>query len=535
LSIDAIIIANDEDTSLSGSSPFKLHWDGITADIQVIVNLIKNKGHVIQPIDKNGKMIWSSSQRLNGTYLLSYLLYHRFQVELINNYFHERDRFIKLLQDSPRVVIVSTTFIHTKKDLHNLVSDIRSLAPDIFIIAGGPFVNSSYRIREKYDNPLYRTGEIKNNFLFFNQDDPLVDLYIISARGENLLGIVLDRIKKNQGMDDLPNLAFFEKGQYRFTRMNDDPYRQEWHPVEWNLLPDNVFQTGVASLQASTGCPFKCTYCNFSKDPRLLSVKPLDQLVDEMRAVAKRGIKYVWFVDDNFRLGKEDMNLFCKRIIAEDIHIRWMTFIRADSLLHADLDLLRDSGCRELQLGLESADPHILENMNKKMDPPIYAKVINDLLSVGIDCSCYFISGFPGETEETIHRTKDFIKNIEHPELDGALSWSIYPFMLAPLSPIFEDSMRKKYDLTGSMHQWRHKTMNSEQARVHIRNIFFEIEKSGPIYRGDNQELLRRLDARKRKNFIVQRHILSRINLKRPLKPEEMIDSFLPIVSDILD
>lgn len=532
MTLDAIIIAANENISLSGSSPFKLALDGRTADIQVVLNYIKNKGQIVLPIGDE-EMNLSYTPHLNGIYLFSYLSRYHFNLGLINNYHKERDTFIKLLQDSPRVIIISTTFIYTKSQLFELVRDIRSLAPDIFIIAGGAFVYQSYLIFKRSYEENYANNDLKNDFLFFDRNEPAVDLYIISPRGEKILSDALHDICKKQKISELPNSAFLVGNNYQFSSQIDDISASEEIAIDWKVLPDYLFKSGVMSLQASTGCPYKCAFCNFNKDRRLLYVKPIKHLIDEIKIIAGRGIKYIWFVDDNFRLGKNDMNSFCKHIINENIQIHWMSFIRADSLLYADFELLHKAGCRELQFGLESADPQILKNMNKKADPHIYTQVIKNLLSAGIDCSCYFISGFPSETEETIERTKTFIKTIEHPELNGALSWSVYPFMLAPLSPIYETEMREKYKLTGYMNNWKHKTMDSQQARNNIKKIFLETEKSGPIYRGDNQEILNRLNPEQRKQFIVKRHELSRLAFKGELNKSDILNSFSLLTANI--
>ena len=142
----------------------------------------------------------------------------------------------------------------------------------------------------------------------------------------------------------------------------------------------------------------------------MIYVKTDEQLIEELKSVADRGVRYVRFIDDNFRLGQKSLDRFCRRIVDEGIRIRWMTMIKINTLENADLDLLRQAGCYEVALGLESADPAVLANMNKKAKPDTYGPVIRKILSAGINCSCYFLFGFPGETEETIRRTRDFIK-----------------------------------------------------------------------------------------------------------------------------
>jgi radical SAM superfamily enzyme YgiQ (UPF0313 family) len=245
-----------------------------------------------------------------------------------------------------------------------------------------------------------------------------------------------------------------------------------------------------------------------------------------MKAVAEQGARYVWFVDDNFRLGKSDLEAVCRRFIEEGINQHWMTFIRASTLDNIDPDLLRLAGCIEVQLGLESADPLILKNMNKKASPNLYNRVLKKLLKAGINCSCYFIFGFPGETEKSAQRTRDFIKSYDNAAYDGNLCWSMFSFMLAPLSPIYEHEARHKYGLSGYMHKWKHATMNCDQAREQVLKTFFEIENSGPIYRGDNQDQIRGLKPGVRMEFYAMRHKLSKVALSGDLGNEKMLQSF---------
>jgi len=279
-------------------------------------------------------------------------------------------------------------------------------------------------------------------------------------------------------------------------------------------------------MQASNGCPYKCAFCNFVKDSRLAFVKPVDQLIAEMKDAASRGARYVRFVDDNFRLGSDDLNAVSQRLVDEGAPLRWMSFIRASTLEHADVALLRRSGCMEVQLGLESADPQVLNNMNKRADPKMYAEVVGRVLAAGINCSSCFVIGFPGETEQSVRRTIDFIKGVESKEYEGVFSWSIYPFLLAPLSPVYESESRKGYALAGYMRNWKHHTMDSDQATEHVVRAFAELENSGPIYSGDNIEMLLDLSPEQRKEFARCRHRLSKLAMQDRLDRKAVMKSF---------
>jgi anaerobic magnesium-protoporphyrin IX monomethyl ester cyclase len=532
MAIDAIIISDSQEDSVSGSNPLKLKLQGRVANIQVVNNYLRHQGKIKLPIKYDGMKSWSSAPKLNGLFLFSYLNQNKFQVALVNSYYEEKKKFINLLNENPRAVIISTTFIHNKKSLCNVAKDIRALAPDVFIIVGGPFIYLSYMMLQRSSDRDYDTQSAKEDLLFLNIDnEPSVDLYIISPRGEKTLCKTLKCLIENRSIGGIPNSARLSGETYIFTSRIDDVSDAPEVYIDWNSLPNNFFQTGALPMQASNGCPYRCTFCNFNKDRRLLYIKPSEQLICEMESVSNHGAQYIWFVDDNFRLGRGDLDAFCRSIISRGISLKWMSFMRASTLENVNAKLLRQSGCIEVQLGLESADPQILKNMNKRSTPELYEKTIRKLLSAGINCSCYFIFGFPGETDETAQRTVEFIKRIDSLNSEGYVAWSIFPFILSPLSPIYENEMRQKYHLTGYMKHWKHSSMDSKRALYIVLKAFMEIENSGAIYRGDNLDILNSLDYYKRKEFQVIRHRLSKLALNGRIDSNEIVESFAGILT----
>ncbi|MBT3255439.1 MAG: radical SAM protein [Deltaproteobacteria bacterium] len=525
--LDAIIIAEAGDVGSADIIHERLRLDGKVATIQVLKNYLKNNGHVVPPVEGSGIMNWGAAYRLNGIYLLSYLLKSGLHIKLIDRYFKDNETFKEMLADPPRAVVISTTFIRNKQTLHRLVEDIRNQAPDIFIIAGGPFVNLSYRMLQRSSDPGYETRLAENDFLFFQNEQPRVNLYITGLQGEDILLAALQRIRLNRPLDDLPNTVRFDGGKYSFSEQKDYIFNNLNTSISWESLPEKIFRPGVIPVQTSKGCPFRCAFCNFTKDRRLMFIKSLDRLVEELKAVSARGVKFVRFTDDNFRHGKGNLNTLSRRIIQENIPVKWMTMVRATALENVDFELLKKSGCIEVLLGLESADPQILANMNKKANPQLYARVVKRLLAAGIDVSCYFLFGFPGETGETVQKTLDFIRLIEFPELPGTLSWALFPFSVAPLSPVYEPEMRRNYGLTGYMGQWHHRTMASMDVMGHIKRVFNALEHSCPMYRNDNLEMLHDdLLPAERKRLFLTRHRLSKRAIKDNLSKAEIIKAF---------
>jgi p-methyltransferase len=526
--LDAIIISDTGSETYSASSPLRLQLDGKTAWIQTVRNYLSNNGQVVAPVKGEHENNWHDAPRLNGIRLLSYLQANGFEVKLIGSYYDERDHFINILNENPKVVIISTTFITNKDILRKLVNDIRSFAVDIFIIAGGPLVLSSYLLLQRSHDSGYDIISPKEDFLFLsNENRPDIDLYIVDKGGEQILSEALGRIKEGRHLNDLPNTARWKNNEYVFSERKELSLLTS--VIDWKYIPENIFRSGVINVQTSVGCPYNCEFCNFIKDRKHTFIKPLDQLVKELKDISDRGIEYVRFVDDNFRLGRNDLGEVCRRFIKEGLSLKWMSFIRASTLDKTDLKLLKKAGCVETQIGIESADRTVLKNMNKHADPEMYFRVVSNLLETGISCSTSFIVGFPGETEESFKRTVDFIESVPKDSQEGLYYWSIYPFFVAPLSPIYEPKNRAKYNLKGYMDKWEHSTMISRQAYEHIKNAFLKIENASPIYSGDNIDMLTELSIERRKQFMKVRHDLSKRLLKASLDNSLVINSFSPI------
>ena len=532
MSLDAIIISNFGTESLSASNPQRLSLDGRVADIQTIINYLQHNGKIEKPIVGSDRENWSSAPTLNGVMLASFLKKRGYSTELINDFYRDQEQFINAIHRNPRLIAVSTSFVYSKDHLINVVKDIRQQAPDAIVVAGGPFIYQSYLIHERSCAPIYSSKEIKQSYLFFDNRQPAIDVYVVSQRGENILCEVLAALRNNQSLKTIPNTALYENGSVRFTQRVDEPTQIEDCFVNWDEFDKSLFSSKVMSMQASIGCPYRCAFCNFTRDSRLVLSKPLDQIILEFKKVAQQGIQYVWFVDDNFMLGTGDLNTSLRRLVEENSGIKWMSFIRADALKNIDYKLLHRAGCIEVQLGLESADPSILRNMNKKADPDTYRTVIKNLLKAGINCSCYFIFGFPGETAETAQRTRDFIHSIEYPELEGVMRWSLYPFLLVPLSPIFEEEQRRRYGLNGSLSNWSHSTMNTEQAIREVVKTIQTCQRSGAIYRSDNLSLLDTMTNKQKKLFYAVRNILSKKMMVEKLHSSEILQTFSEVFTD---
>jgi p-methyltransferase len=526
MELNAIIIASDDLSTFTLSSAHRLKYGNELATIQLVKALVDNKGHPdCSGLTMNQKLNWQHAPKLNGIVLYSYLNSKGINCEIIDSFAFEKPRFQELLRCQPNVIIISTTFIPLKAALEQLVAQIRQTAGPIPIIAGGPFIYSSYLLHQRKVDPDYDTDSPAQDYLFLDDSPaPDIDYFVISPQGLRTLHTLVKGIIKDEPVDAMPNIAHYRSQELVINPMSEEPYEKV--AIDWRNLPQHLFSNGVLNIQASNGCPYHCRYCNFVKDPRGTFVRPIDEIVDDMVQIQEKGIKYVRFVDDNFRLGKPDLKEVCENIIQAGVTLKWMSFMRIDTLIGFDLDLLKRSGCVEVQLGLESAHAGMLEKMNKKVNADQYYPVIRNLMRHGINVTAMFVIGFPGETPETAKTTIDFIKSIDFEEAPGHFRWALFSFVLLPLSPIYPESQRTESNLRGYLIKWCHDGMDSATARDIIDKAYSEIDRSSPAYTGDSLVLFDELPPYKGRKFLLTRHRLSKLATEKALEAEDLVSAF---------
>jgi anaerobic magnesium-protoporphyrin IX monomethyl ester cyclase len=190
-------------------------------------------------------------------------------------------------------------------------------------------------------------------------------------------------------------------------------------------------------------------------------------------------VKIIRFTDDNLFLTRKHVEEYCRKIMEVGKGIRWSSLIRASSISKENVTLLRDSGCISTMIGMESGNRNMLKELNKEDTPEHYLEVVESLNKQGISTQLTFLVGFPGETSQTIEDTINLINQF-HYQGPAVNDVSVFPFGLAPLSPIYSPENRKKYNLKGYMMNWSHDTMNSEEAKkyagemfIHLKNIHY--------------------------------------------------------------
>jgi p-methyltransferase len=426
------------------------------------LNYVDLLNHVLALADghegANGKHRFESGDipNLAAVYLTNYLRRRGHDAAFINLFQREKEQLSEYLAQNPLCVAITTTFYVLNFPVNEMVEFIREHNSEVKIVVGGPLIANHLR--------NYREDKLTTAL-----DDLGADIYVTDSQGELTLTQIIECLKNGGDIRDVPNLIYSENGKFQRTRVVTENNSLDENYINWRGFPDcdlgHTLQTRTAR-----SCAFKCSFCNYPGRAGALTLAGLDTLEKEFDSMRELGVRNVVFIDDTFNVPLPRFKDICRLMIKKDYRFNWFSYFRCSNSDQEAFDLMAESGCRGVFLGIESGSPAILKNMNKAATVEKYATGIERLHQHGILTFGSFIIGFPGETDATVKETVDFIKATK-PTYYRAQMW-----YNEPGTPIHNEA--QKYNITGEGFVWNHLTMDSLEAMDHIDRMFLEIDSS---------------------------------------------------------
>lgn len=197
------------------------------------------------------------------------------------------------------------------------------------------------------------------------------------------------------------------------------------------------------TVQTQRGCPYRCEFCASSIRiaPRF-RVKPVAKVIAEIRR-----IKEIWprpfieFADDNTFANREHGKRLLRALIPEGI--RWFT--ETDISVAEDdelLRLMRESGCAQVLIGLESPQAAPLEGLEQRANWKAkqrdrYLRAIERIQDNGITVNGCFILGLDGADATSFDPLFDFVRD------SGLYEVQITVLTPFPGTPLYERLWRE--------------------------------------------------------------------------------------------
>ena len=218
-------------------------------------------------------------------------------------------------------------------------------------------------------------------------------------------------------------------------------------PVRRWSLDYHAYMDGhrMASLFTSRGCPMSCAFCESGRLGviwnSLTRYEPLWCVEEQIKEIKDLGFTGLAYYDDVFIINKKRTHKLL------DLHNKYgmvfRCFLRSDILCkHGGkeyLKAMKDAGLIEIFIGIESASDRIKENIHKGTTIEQDTKVLEWCRELEIRCKTSFIFGLPGESFESLQKTRTWI--LKH-RPDIVQIDRLVPFPGTPLTKNIKD-----YDL----------------------------------------------------------------------------------------
>ena len=328
----------------------------------------------------------------------------------------------QIIRDENPHLVGVTGHTHDLVDILAVSKMVKRVHPEIAVWWGGPHVTSFPRESMHFpevDGAIPKEGEV-----------PFTE--------------VVETLSKGGDLSQVKGILFRRKGEVVQTppapTVNDldslPMPRREILDVKkyYYLLGDEVTAT---SLISSRGCPYNCNFCN-TPGRKTWRHRSARNVVDEMEACVRLGIKEIYFVDDTFNVDRERIDDICHEIIRRGLEVRWNFRARVNLLRAEQLTLLEKAGCTRIHVGVEAGNNEGMKGLRKQLTVDKVKDGFKLLKKTKMHTVCYFMIGSPHErTREDIMETIDFAIDLDP---DYVLFGIMTPY---PDTDIFRDGVKK--------------------------------------------------------------------------------------------
>lgn len=178
------------------------------------------------------------------------------------------------------------------------------------------------------------------------------------------------------------------------------------------------------SLIAQLGCPFSCGFCGGRESPMLRRVRTRStaSVVAELAHLNDAyGARGFMLYDDELNVNTKMVELM-DAITAEQAkrgqEWRLRGFIKAQLFTDAQAEAMRRAGFRWILTGFESGSPRILQNINKRSTREENTRCVEIARRHGLKVKALMSLGHPGESEETVRETKEWLLSVKPDDFD---------------------------------------------------------------------------------------------------------------------
>lgn len=306
--------------------------------------------------------------------------------------------------------VVSTAYSYTKY----LADLIKKVSPNTAIIVGGNLAASAEILLRKCQVDFCVVGDGE---------------YII----RELVGLLKEKPLSHDRLRGTRGICFLdENGQFEFTGYGARPSAEEVESPDYDILEadgslpyfitekiDARFYGGgrerrlgerAATVVMTKGCVARCTFCHrWEKGFRAL---PVERVLDHVQLLKERyNVVFVDVADENFGSDRKQAHALAEGL--GRMGIAWRAAgVRARTVTREMLRHWKMNGCISVIYGVESGSQKMLNVMEKNTTVQQNIEAIKLAYETGLFTVVQLVLGMPGETDDTIRETAEFMKEV---------------------------------------------------------------------------------------------------------------------------
>ncbi len=269
-----------------------------------------------------------------------------------------------ILKHQPKIIGIGA-YIWNAQEVHELIEILKKVAPDIFIVLGGP--EASYL--------PHRVDFSKADFIIQGEGD--IAFYELTCK--LLKGDIPQEKIIKAPMVDMKSIIL------PYDHYNEDDIKYRYCYVE-----------------ASRGCPFTCEFCLSSIDKKVRDI-PIDIFLVELEKLWQRGVRNFKFIDRTFNLSIayaiEILDFFLSKEESYFVHFEVIPDHFPKELKERIVRFAPAS--LQLEVGIQTLDATIAKNIHRRLN---IAKIKENLTFLNEHTKAHLhvdlIVGLPGESIE---------------------------------------------------------------------------------------------------------------------------------------
>ena len=185
----------------------------------------------------------------------------------------------------------------------------------------------------------------------------------------------------------------------------------------------------ATTLMTSRGCPYNCSFCSrVTNKYRKASAKYVISEIEHLHETY--GYEAFMIFDDVFIASGQRTKALAQYFDGSGFLFR--CFARSNLIDDKAADYLAQMGVVEVGIGVESGSNTILKKNLKGTTREGNLRAFEMLRNAGLRTKAFIIVGLPGESEDTIRETDDWIQSARPDDIDFTV------FQPLPGSPVFE-------------------------------------------------------------------------------------------------